>query len=103
MAQSKAILAVLAESPSTAATSEPSVNLADPAQFERLASRFYLTDLVNCESYRQTQDAIMARYTPDEDDQWPDGYWDDLQQAIDHLLRRALELNEPEARLISCQ
>jgi hypothetical protein len=67
MAQSKAILARLSESPSTPASPEPRVNLADPAQFEQVAQKFFLTDLVSTESYAQIQHAIQARYQQDED------------------------------------
>jgi hypothetical protein len=65
------------------------VNLADPAQVERLVQKFFLTDLVNCETYRQIQGAIQARYQPDENEEWPSAYWDDLTAAIDRQLAGA--------------
>lgn len=38
---------------------------------------------------------LTGRYQPDEDGDWPDGYWADLQQAVDRLLQKAIELNQP--------
>ena len=85
LTQVAAILPKLAESLPALASLTP----------DQLADRFYLTDLGRTEAYAHIQATLQARYQPDADGDWPDGYWAELQQAIAHLLRRALELNEP--------
>ena len=62
---------------------------------DQLADRFYLTDLGRTEAYAHIQATLQARYQPDADGDWPDGYWDELQQALDQLLRQAIALNAP--------
>ena len=80
--------------PKLAETSPPALAHLTPDQ---LADRFFLTDLVATPAYLQLRQQVIqeGRYQPDQDGEWPDGYWDDLNAAVEHLLRRALELNEP--------
>ena len=92
IAQSRAILARL-QTPSLTAT-EP-LNLHDPAVIASVADHFFLTDLVRTETYAQIQHTLQARYQPDADGDWPDAYWGELQQTIDRLLQKAIELNQP--------
>jgi hypothetical protein len=71
------------------------VNAQDQALVDELAESFFLTCLVRTETWQQIQQQIWSRYLTDADGELPAAYWDDLQQAIDHLLRKAIELNQP--------
>lgn len=72
----------------------PRVNGIAPIDaFEKLTKLW--RDLVNIESYAAIRCWIAARYRPDADGELPIEYWDALSAAVDQLLRKAVELNQP--------
>jgi hypothetical protein len=71
------------------------MNAQDQALVDNICEDFFLSDLVRTASWEQIQQQIKDRYQTDQDGELPDGYWDDLNAAVDHLLRKAIELNQP--------
>jgi hypothetical protein len=71
------------------------VNAQDQALVDNICEDFFLSDLVRTASWEQIAQQIRSRYQPDADGNLPDGYWDELQQAIEQLLQKAIELNQP--------